>query len=180
MASARSAPRPPMVARRARAGTRARRCADAGSGGSWARAHQTCTTGYMCACICVYVAVHAHVCVRMRACAECVPACASACACTRVRAERRAAQGGDLHLGSAVHMHIVICTRARMYTCMRVLVDCISARVGVGVDAGACGGGSGRPLIVCHFVPLYRCIPIYECRYVLLYTCMLVYVCVCV
>ncbi len=97
-----------------------------------------------------------------------------------MRAERRAAQGGDLHLGSAVHMHIVICTRARMYTCMRVLVDCISARVGVGVDAGACGGGSGRPLIVCHFVPLYRCIPIYECRYVWLYTCMLVYVCVCV
>jgi hypothetical protein len=63
-------------------------------------------------------------CVRMRACADCVPACARA-------------RDGDLHLGITVHMHIMICTRARMYTCMRALVECISVGVGVGAGAGA-------------------------------------------
>jgi hypothetical protein len=121
-----------------------------------------------------------HVCAY--ACAECVPACACAraCAstCARGRRERRAAQGGDLHLGIIVHMYIIICTRARMYTCVRALVECILAR-GRGHGRGR-ARWERRPLIVCHFVPLYRFIPIYECRYVLLYSCMLVYVRVCV
>ena len=62
-------------------------------------------------------------------------------------------KGATCHQGITVHMYIIIGTRARTYTCVRALAECIPARVGVGVDAGACGGGSGRPLIVCHFVP---------------------------
>ena len=73
----------------------------------------------------------------------------------RVRAQRRQRErrNGDLHLGITVHMSIIICTRARMYTCMLALVACIPACVGVGVGVAAgVRGGSGRPLIVCHFV----------------------------
>jgi hypothetical protein len=52
----------------------------------------------------------------------------------RVRAERRAAHGGDLYLGITVHMYGIICTRARMYTCMRAHVEGVSARAaGTGV-----------------------------------------------
>ncbi len=105
----------------------------------------------MCACVGVYeqcVRVYAYVCAHAQN--------ASQRGCVRVRVrertERRAAQGGDLHLGITVHMHSIKGTRARMYTFMRALVECIPARVGMGVDAGA-RGGSGRPLIVCHFVP---------------------------
>jgi hypothetical protein len=54
----------------------------------------------------------------------------------RERARARA-RDGDLHIGITVRMHIMICTRVRMYTCMRALAECILARVGVGVDAGA-------------------------------------------
>ncbi len=37
----------------------------------------------------------------------------------------------------ATFMYSIICTRARMYTCMRALAECISACVGVGVGVGA-------------------------------------------
>jgi hypothetical protein len=56
----------------------------------------------MCVCICVYVAVHA----RMYACV-CAHA-QNAFQRGRARAQRRAVQGGDLHLGITVHMYIVI------------------------------------------------------------------------
>ncbi len=105
----------------------------------------------MCACVGVYeqcVRVYAYVCAHAQNASQ----RARRRVRVRERTERRAAQGGNLHLGITVPMYIVICTRARMYTCMRVLVDCISARVGMGARARA-RGGSGRPLIVCHFVP---------------------------
>jgi hypothetical protein len=63
----------------------------------------------------------------------------------RVRAERRAARDGDLHQGITVHMYIIIGARARMYTGMRALAECIPACVR--------GRERGRSLIVCHFVP---------------------------
>ncbi len=67
----------------------------------------------------------------MRACAECIPACASACACACARARVRArARDGDPHQGITVHMYIIIGTRARMYTGMRALAECIPACVG--------------------------------------------------
>ena len=111
-----------------------------------------------------------HMCVRSSACV-----CVQTCARMRrmhpsVRARVRATPGGrrkgaTFHLGITVHMHIIICTRACMYTCMRALVECISACVGVGVDTGACvgvgvdagvcaraRGWSRCPLIVCHSV----------------------------
>ncbi len=50
----------------------------------------------------------------------------------RVRAERWAARDGDLHQGITVPMQIIIGTRARMYTGMRALAECISARAGAG------------------------------------------------
>jgi hypothetical protein len=66
-------------------------------------------------------------------------------------AERWAAQGGDLHLDITMDMYKYVCAYARMHTCMRVLVECISACVGVG--ACACvRGGSGRPLCVTMYV----------------------------
>jgi hypothetical protein len=43
------------------------------------------------------------------------------CECVRAR-------DGDLHLGIIVQMYIIICTRARMCTCVRALVECILAR----------------------------------------------------
>ncbi len=50
---------------------------------------------------------------------------------------------GDLHLGITVHMYSIIGTRARMYTCMRALAECISARAGVrGRGRGRARGGS--------------------------------------
>ncbi len=81
--------------------------------------------------------------------------------------ERWAAKGGDLHLGITVDMYVCLCVcvcvcvraYARMHTCMRALVECISACVGVGV--GACArGGSGRALRVTMYV------------YVCMYACM--------
>ncbi len=91
-------------------------------------------------------------------------------------------QGGDLHLGITVHMHIITCTRARMYTCMRALVECISARAcaGLGAGVGARAAGAGVHLLCVTSYILYRCIPTYECRHVWLYNCMLAYICVCV
>ncbi len=59
----------------------------------------------------------------------------------RVRAERRAARDGDLHLGITVHMYIIIGARARMYTGMSALAECIPAWAGAGVGAGAAGVG---------------------------------------
>ncbi len=65
----------------------------------------------------------------------------------RVRATAAALSGGrrmgaTFHLGITVHMCIIKCTRARMYTDMRALVECIPACVGVGVDAGARAAGT--------------------------------------
>jgi hypothetical protein len=101
----------------------------------------------MCVHICVYAAVRAYACMRMRACAERIPACARAWAwaCARAAAALSGGRrkGATFHLGITVHMHIITCTRARMYTCMRALAECIPARVGVGVDAGARAGAAG-------------------------------------
>ncbi len=59
------------------------------------------------------------------------------CVCVPSGGRRK---GAACHLGITVHMQIIIGTLARMYTCMPALGECISARVGMGVDA--CGGGS--------------------------------------
>ncbi len=62
-------------------------------------------------------------------------------------------KGATCHLGITVHMYIIIGTRARMHTGMRALAECISAWAWAGVGVGVDAGGSGRPLIGCHFVP---------------------------
>jgi hypothetical protein len=51
----------------------------------------------------------------------------------RVRVRVRAT--ATCHLGITVPMYSIIGTRARMYTGMRALVECISARVGAGARA---------------------------------------------
>ncbi len=63
------------------------------------------------------------------------------CALARERASVRAT--ATFHLGIIVHMYIIRCTRARTYTCVRALVESISARVGVGVVAGARAHAAG-------------------------------------
>ena len=105
--------------------------------------------------VCVHMCVRSSACVRMHTYARMRRMHSSVrvgvCARTRAQRRQRERRDGDLHLGITVHMSIIICTRARMYTCVRALVACIPACVGVGVAAGV-RGGSGRPLIVCHFV----------------------------
>jgi hypothetical protein len=104
----------------------------------------------MCACVGVYE--------------QCMRVCAYVCAHAqnasqrarqgvrvRVRAERRA----TCHLRITVHMYSIIGTRARMYTCVRALAECIPACVR-GRGRGRARGGSGRPRIVCHFVPFIK------------------------
>ena len=88
--------------------------------------------------------VRSSACVRMRTYARMrrmhpsvgVGVCVCVCALSGGRRK-----GATFHLGITVHMHITICTRARMYTCMRALVECISACVGVGAGARAAGAG---------------------------------------
>ncbi len=76
--------------------------------------------------------------------------CVCVCLCVLIGGRRATA---TCHQGITVHMYSIIGTRARKCTCMRALAECISACVGACVDAGTGGSGSGRPLIVCHFVP---------------------------
>ncbi len=143
------------------------------------RAHQTCTTGYMCVCICVY-----KLCVRMYAyvCAHAQNASQLGRRRVRVRVhtERRAARDGDLHLGITVHMYIIICTRARMNTCMRALVECISARVGVGAGVRARRERASTYCVSLRTiyidVYLYVNVGMYGCIIVCLYMCP----CVCI
>ncbi len=60
------------------------------------------------------------------------------CVCVLSGGRRKTA---IFHQGIIVHMYIIIGTRARMYTGMRALAECISACVGVGAGAGAAGAG---------------------------------------
>ena len=92
----------------------------------------------MCVCVGVYeqrVRVYAYVCAHAQNASE------GACrrVRVRVRAERRAAQGGDLHQGIIVHMHIITFTRARMCTGMRALAECIPACVCARAQAAGAG-----------------------------------------
>jgi hypothetical protein len=82
-------------------------------------------------------------------------------------------KGATFHLGITVHMHIIICTRARMYTCMPALVERISACVGVG--ACECARAAGAAVHSgCHHV--YVCmLCMHACMYVRMYVCR--YVC---
>ena len=106
----------------------------------------------VCACVCTQQCMRAYAYVCAHAQNAFQRARGRVRAHARATAAARAARG-DLHLGITVHMSIIICTRARMYTCMRALVACIPACVGVGVGVAAdVRGGSGRPLIACHFV----------------------------
>ncbi len=92
----------------------------------------------------------------------------------RVRARRRVAQGGDLHLGITVHMYIVICTRARMYTYMPALLECFSSCVGVGASAWACARVGARAAGAgVHYVSL--CICMHVCTYVCMHASICVY-----
>jgi hypothetical protein len=78
------------------------------------RARLTCTTKYICVHICVYAAVHArmyaYVCAHAQNAFQRARAPGRVCACARRRRqrERRAVQGGDLHLGMTVLMYIAI------------------------------------------------------------------------
>jgi hypothetical protein len=112
--------------------TRPRRCADARSGGSSARAPDVHDWVHVCAhmCVCSTSCMCVQTYARMRRMLSSVRVCA--CVCVRV-GSRRAAEGCDLHLGITVDMciymcaHMYMCAYARMYTCMRALVECIPA-----------------------------------------------------
>ncbi len=98
---------------------------------------------YVCTqqCVHVYAYLCAHAQNAFQRARVRVRGCATAAALSGGRRK-----GATFHLGITVHvlhMHITICTRARMYTCMRALVECISACVGVGVHAGARARATG-------------------------------------
>jgi hypothetical protein len=105
------------------------RCADA-----WAGAldghHLIHMCVHMCVCRNACRCMHTYARMRRMQSSVGVGVCVRVCARRRPR-ERRAAPGGDLLLGITVHMYIT--TRARTYTCMRALVECISACVGLDI-----------------------------------------------
>ena len=93
-----------------------------------------------------WVHVCVHMCVRSSACA-CVRTYArmrrmhpslgvGVCVCVCVLSGGRRATA-TCHLGITVHMYSIIGARARMYTGMRALAECISARVGARARAPA-------------------------------------------
>jgi hypothetical protein len=96
----------------------------------------------------------------------------------RVRAERRAAQGGDLssryHSSHAYH-YMYACAHVHMCACARIMHLSVRGR-----GRGRGRGRSGRPLIVCHFVHfismyiyLYLNVGTYGCKL----ACLCTYLC---
>ncbi len=82
------------------------------------------------------------------------------------------------HLGITVPMHIIIGTRARMYTCMRALVECISAWACAGAGAGARAAGA-RASTNCLSLRTFH-IDVYLYMNVGTYGCIMACLCICV
>jgi hypothetical protein len=85
-----------------------------------------CVRSTACVCVRTYA--------RMRRMHPSVGVCVGVCVLSGGRRK-----GAIFHLGSTVHIEIIICTRARMYAGMRALVECISACVRGRARARAAG-----------------------------------------
>ena len=97
-------------------------------------------------CVCVRRCVRSSACVcvrtyaRMRRMHPSVGVGVCVCVCVLSGGRRK---GATFHLGITVHMYSIIVTRARMYTGLRALAECISACVRGRGRWRARGGSAG-------------------------------------
>jgi hypothetical protein len=129
--------------------------------------------------VCVRRCVHSSACVRMHTYARMRRMHPSVgvgvCVCVCVLSGGRRATA-TFHQGIIVHMYIIIGARARMYTGMRALAECISARVGAGARAAGARAFTNCVSLRTFYIDvyLYRNVGTYGC----IMACFCVWVCV--